>query len=44
MTVPMENQVTSVEVHDRDEIEVSEVPTTTVVTTTTTTTPPYLQI
>ena len=44
MTVPMENQVTSVEVHDRDEIEVSEVPTTTVVRTTTTTTPPYLQI
>ena len=36
----MENQVTSVEVHNRDELEVSEVPTTTVVTTTTTTTPP----
>ena len=32
--------MTSVEVHDRGEIEVSEVPTTTVVTTTTTTTPP----
>ena len=39
MNVPMENQITSVEVHDRGEIEVSEVPTTTVITTTTTTTP-----
>ena len=40
--VPTENQMTSVEVCDRGEIEVSEVPTMTVVTTTTTTTPPYL--
>ena len=40
INVPMENQITSVEVCDRGEIEVSEVPTTTVVTTTTTTTPP----
>ena len=40
MNVPMENQVTSVKVHDRGEIEVSEVPTTTVVTTTSTTAPP----
>ena len=40
MNVPTENQVTSVDVHDRGEVEVSEVPTTTVVTTTTTTTPP----
>ena len=38
--VPTENQMTSVEVRDRGEIEVSEVPTTTVVTTTTPTTPP----
>ena len=36
----MENQVTSVGVHVRDEIEMSEVPATTVVTTSTTTTPP----
>ena len=36
----MENQTTSVEVHDRDELELTEVPTTTVVTTTMTTTPP----
>ena len=40
MNVPTENQMTSVKVHDRGEIEVSEVPTTTVITTTTTTTPP----
>ena len=40
MNVPMESQVTSVEVQDRGEKEVSEVPTTTVVMTTTTTTPP----
>ena len=40
INVPMENQMTSVEVRDRGEIDVSEVPTTTVVTTTTTTTPP----
>ena len=40
MNVPMENQITSVEVRDQGKIEVSEVPTTTVVTTTTTTTPP----
>ena len=40
MNVPTENQVTSIEVQDRGEIEVSEVPTTTVVMTTTTTTPP----
>ena len=36
----MENQTTTVEVHDRDELELTEVPTTTVVTTITTTTPP----
>ena len=36
----MENQTTSVEVCDRDELELTEVPTTTVVTTATTTTPP----
>ena len=40
MNVSTENQVASVEVHDRDEVEVSEIPTTTVVTTTTTTTSP----
>ena len=40
MNVPTENQITSVKVCDRGEIEVSEVPTTTVVTTTTITTPP----
>ena len=40
MNVPTENQVTSVEIHDRGEIEVTEVPTTTVAMTTTTTIPP----
>ena len=41
MNVPAGNQVTSVEVHERDIIEVLDVPTTTVVTTTTSmTTPP----
>ena len=40
MNAPMGNQTTSVKVCDRDEIELTEVPTTTVVTTTTTTTPP----
>ena len=41
MNVPARNQVTSVEVHERDNIEVSDVPTTTVATTTTSiTTPP----
>ena len=39
--VPVGNQVTSVEVHERDIIEVLDVPTTTgVLTTTSTTTPP----
>ena len=40
MNIHTENQITSVEVCDRGEIEVSKVPTTTVVTTTTTTTLP----
>ena len=40
MNVPMENQVASVEICDRGELEVSEVPTTAVVTTTAATTPP----
>ena len=40
INVSTENQTTSVEVCDRDELELTEVPTTTVVTTTTTTTPP----
>ena len=40
MNVPTENQITAVEVRDRGEMEMSEVPTTTVITTTTTTTPP----
>ena len=40
MNVPTENQIKSIEVRDRGEMEVSEVPTTTVVTTTTTTTLP----
>ena len=40
MNVPTENQVTSVEIHDRGEIEVTEVPTTTVAMTAITTTPP----
>ena len=40
INVPTENQTTSVEVHDRGELELTEVPTTTVVTTTTSTTPP----
>ena len=44
INVSTEIQTTSVEVHDRDELELTEVPTTTVVTTTTTTTPLYLQI
>ena len=39
INVPTENQMTSVKVCDRGEIEVSEVPTTTVVTPTTATTP-----
>ena len=41
MNVPAGNQVTSVEVHERDNIEVPDIPTTTVATTTaSTTTPP----
>ena len=41
MNVPAGNQVTSVEVHERDNIEVPDVPTTTVATTTASiTTPP----
>ena len=41
MNVPARNQVTSVEVHERDNIEVPDVPTTTVATTTASiTTPP----
>ena len=41
MNVPARNQVTSVEVHERDNIEVPDILTTTVVTTTTSvTTPP----
>ena len=41
MNVPARNQVTSIEVHERGNIEVPEVPTTTVATTTTSiTTPP----
>ena len=41
MNVPAGNQVTSVEVHERENIEVPDVPTTTVATTTTSTiTPP----
>ena len=40
INVPTENQTTSVEVHDRGELELTEVPTTTVVTATTSTTPP----
>ena len=41
MNVPTRNQVTSVEAHERDNIEVLDIPTPTVVTTTTSvTTPP----
>ena len=40
MNVSTETQITLVKVHDRSEIDTSEVPTTTVITTTTTTTPP----
>ena len=41
MNIPARNQVTSVEAHERDNIEVPDIPTTTVVTTTTSiTTPP----
>ena len=40
MNVPTRNQVTSVEVHERDNVEVPDVPTTTVTTTATITTPP----
>ena len=43
MNVPARNQVTSVEVHERENIEVSDVPTTVVATTTTSiTTPPII--
>ena len=44
MNIPAGNQVTPVEVCERDNIEVSEVPTTTVVTTTTSTTTPPITI
>ena len=41
MNVSARNQVTSVEAHERDNIEVPDIPTTTVATTTTSiTTPP----
>ena len=40
MNVPAGNQVTPVEIHERDNKEVPDVPTTTVVTTTSMTTPP----
>ena len=40
MNIPAGNQVTPVEVRERDNIEVPDVPTTTVVTTTTSTTTP----
>ena len=41
MNIPVRNQVTSVEVHERDNLEVLDVTTTTVVTTMTSiTTPP----
>ena len=40
MNVPAGTQVTPVEVHERDTIEIPDVPITTVVTTTSTTTPP----
>ena len=44
MTVPTGNQITSVEVHKRDNIEVLDVPTTTVVTTTTSMTTPLVTV
>ena len=44
MNVPARNQVTSVEVHERDNIEVLDVPTTTVGTTTTSITTPPLPL
>ena len=37
MNIPAADQETPIEVHVRDNIEVSEVPTTTIVTTTTST-------
>ena len=40
VNVPAGNQLTSIEVHERDNIEVPDVPTTTVATTAATTTPP----
>ena len=44
MSVPARNQVTSVEVHERDNIEVSDISTTTVVTTSVTTPPIPLDV
>ena len=44
MNVPAGNQVASIEVHERDIMEVLDVPTTTVVTTTTSTTTPPITI
>ena len=44
MNVPAGNQVTPDEVHERDNIEVPDVPTTTVVTTTTSTTTPPITL
>ena len=44
MNVPAGNQMTSVEAHERDNIEVPDVPTTTVATTTTSTTTPPITL
>ena len=44
MNVPARNQVTSVELPERDNIEVLDVPTTTVATSTTSTTTPPITL
>ena len=44
VSVPTGNQLTSIEVHERDNIEVLDVPTTTVATTTTSTTTPQITV
>ena len=44
MNVPAGNQVTSVEVHERDNTEVPDVPTTTVATTTASVTTPSITL
>ena len=44
MNVPARNQVTSVEVHERDNVEVPDVPTTTVATTTVSITAPPITL